>query len=111
MTENDLREQLVNLSACTLPTVDRPTRLAEFDQFFADCVRATTRPTPARSAVRLPIRPPPRRCRVAGARVAKLGEIDAKPAELTAVRDTLRAAPAAGSSHQGRVEQHTDRFP
>ena len=48
MTDNDLAEQMMNLSGCTLPTVDRPTRLAEFDAFFADSVTATHRPEPTR---------------------------------------------------------------
>ncbi|WP_431966074.1 hypothetical protein [Nocardia sp. bgisy134] len=48
MTTNDHSDPMMNLSACTLPTVERPTRLAEFDQFFAEFVRATHRPDPAR---------------------------------------------------------------
>ncbi|MET8651367.1 hypothetical protein [Nocardia aurea] len=48
MTDKDLAEQMMDLSACTLPTVDRPTRLAEFDAFFADSVIATHRPDPTR---------------------------------------------------------------
>ncbi|MEV6325616.1 hypothetical protein AB0M45_31270 [Nocardia sp. NPDC051787] len=43
MTTNDHSDLMRNLSACTLPTVERPTRLAEFDQFFAESVRATHR--------------------------------------------------------------------
>ncbi len=39
---------MMNLSACTLPTAERPTRLAEFDQFFADSVQATHRADPTR---------------------------------------------------------------
>ncbi|MFC3964143.1 hypothetical protein [Nocardia jiangsuensis] len=35
MTDDDLCETMMNLSACTLPTTDRPTRLGEFDDFFA----------------------------------------------------------------------------
>ncbi|HEX2772765.1 MAG TPA: hypothetical protein VHN18_10085 [Micromonosporaceae bacterium] len=31
--------------ACTLPTVERPLRLAEFDQFFRDAVRGVDRPS------------------------------------------------------------------
>ncbi|MGA6206731.1 hypothetical protein ACPESR_18485 [Nocardia testacea] len=34
--------------ACTLPTVERPIRVAEFDRFFAESVRGTRRPDPAR---------------------------------------------------------------
>lgn len=34
--------------ACTLPTVEQPIRVAEFDRFFAESVRNTTRPTPTR---------------------------------------------------------------
>jgi hypothetical protein len=32
--------------ACTLPTVDRPLRLAEFDELFASAVREQTRLSP-----------------------------------------------------------------
>ncbi|WP_054812243.1 hypothetical protein [Nocardia arizonensis] len=53
MTDNDLREQMMNLSACTLPTVDRPTRLAEFDDLFARSVTSATRPGPNRLELRL----------------------------------------------------------
>lgn len=34
--------------ACTLPTVDQPIRVAEFDQFFAGSVRTTHRPAATR---------------------------------------------------------------
>lgn len=34
--------------ACTLPTVEQPTRIAEFDQFFADAVHTTRKPDPVR---------------------------------------------------------------
>lgn len=34
--------------ACTLPTVEQPIRLAEFDEFFADRVRAVHRRAPTR---------------------------------------------------------------
>lgn len=34
--------------ACTLPTVERPIRVAEFDRFFADAVRNMRRPGPER---------------------------------------------------------------
>ncbi|MEO3888744.1 hypothetical protein [Nonomuraea sp. B5E05] len=33
-------------SACTLPTAEQPLRVAEFDAFFADAVRAVARPEP-----------------------------------------------------------------
>jgi len=32
--------------ACTLPTVEQPIRVAEFDQFFADAVHSTRQPGP-----------------------------------------------------------------
>lgn len=35
-------------SACTLPTVEQPIRVAEFDRFFADAVCAVRRPNPHR---------------------------------------------------------------
>ncbi|UGT62589.1 hypothetical protein [Nocardia asteroides] len=53
MTDSDLSEPMMNLSACTLPTVERPTRLAEFDTFFARSVTATVRPVPTRLELRL----------------------------------------------------------
>ncbi|MRH93294.1 hypothetical protein GFY24_38765 [Nocardia sp. SYP-A9097] len=34
--------------ACTLPTVEQPTRVAEFERLFGSSVRAVTRPNPAR---------------------------------------------------------------
>lgn len=34
--------------ACTLPTVEQPIRVAEFDRFFADAVRDMRRPGPER---------------------------------------------------------------
>ncbi|WP_216916772.1 hypothetical protein [Nocardia noduli] len=43
MTTDDHSDLMMNLSACTLPTVQRPTRLAEFDAFFADSVRTARR--------------------------------------------------------------------
>lgn len=38
-------------SACALPTVEQPIRVAEFDQFFTTSARATRRPDPARLEV------------------------------------------------------------
>ncbi|GAA1561354.1 hypothetical protein GCM10009789_13260 [Kribbella sancticallisti] len=35
-------------SSCTLPTVEQPLRVAEFDQFFADSVQAIRRVDPTR---------------------------------------------------------------
>ncbi|WP_280340277.1 hypothetical protein [Nocardia neocaledoniensis] len=34
--------------ACTLPTVEQPIRVAEFDRFFAESVRQIDRPAPTR---------------------------------------------------------------
>ncbi|MEV3966065.1 hypothetical protein AB0M34_35250 [Nocardia sp. NPDC050193] len=34
--------------SCTLPTVEQPVRVAEFDRLFAESVRATRRPGPDR---------------------------------------------------------------
>ncbi|MEV0110965.1 hypothetical protein AB0H42_32205 [Nocardia sp. NPDC050799] len=34
--------------SCTLPTVEQPIRVVEFDQLFADAVRSTRRPGPQR---------------------------------------------------------------
>lgn len=35
--------------ACTLPTVERPVRVAEFDRFFGQSVRAVRRVAPTRA--------------------------------------------------------------
>jgi hypothetical protein len=40
-------------SACTLPTAERPLRVAEFDTLFADAVRAVARPDRARLRLEL----------------------------------------------------------
>jgi hypothetical protein len=40
--------------ACTLPTADRPLRVAEFDALFATLTRAPERPEPARLRLHLP---------------------------------------------------------
>ncbi|WP_330179202.1 hypothetical protein OHB26_22240 [Nocardia sp. NBC_01503] len=40
--------------ACTLPTVEQPTRVAEFDQLFATAVGAITRPTSTSLELTLP---------------------------------------------------------
>jgi hypothetical protein len=40
-------------SACTLPTVERPMRIAEFDRLFADAVRVVGRPEPTRLTLEL----------------------------------------------------------
>lgn len=34
--------------ACTLPTLEQPIRVAEFDRFFAESVHSTARPSPTR---------------------------------------------------------------
>lgn len=39
--------------ACTLPTAERPMRLAEFDDLFATAVRGVETPTPTRARLRL----------------------------------------------------------
>ncbi|MFF2087258.1 hypothetical protein ACFVVM_26090 [Nocardia sp. NPDC058176] len=39
--------------ACTLPTVARPIRVAEFDRFFAESVRTAHRTSPTRLDLRL----------------------------------------------------------
>lgn len=38
-------------SACTLPTMEQPIRVAEFDRFFATSAHATRRPDPSRLEV------------------------------------------------------------
>lgn len=39
--------------ACTLPTAERPLRLAEFDRFFRDAVRGVDRPSAQLLRIRL----------------------------------------------------------
>ncbi|MFI6041012.1 hypothetical protein ACIA8C_05220 [Nocardia sp. NPDC051321] len=39
--------------SCTLPTVERPIRVAEFDEFFDTSVRELSRPEPTRLDLRL----------------------------------------------------------
>lgn len=39
--------------ACTLPTVDRPLRLAEFDELFATAVRDVELPAPTHARMRM----------------------------------------------------------
>ena len=39
-------DELAILQACTLPTADRPLRIAEFDQLFSTALTAQTRPSP-----------------------------------------------------------------
>jgi hypothetical protein len=38
---------------CTLPTVERPVRVAEFDRLFTDAVRVADRPDPTRLMLEL----------------------------------------------------------
>lgn len=40
-------------AACTLPTAERPLRLAEFDELFAAAVRGVDRPGPTRLSLTL----------------------------------------------------------
>lgn len=47
MTINSGSEDWVP-SSCTLPTVEQPVRVAEFDSFFASSVREAARPTKTR---------------------------------------------------------------
>lgn len=53
-SELDLTESWAPQS-CTLPTVEQPLRVAEFDQLFARTVRGVDRPEPGR--VRLELEP------------------------------------------------------
>lgn len=46
MTSNDVAEEWVS-SACTLPTTEQPTRVAEFDGLFASALRTMERPDPS----------------------------------------------------------------
>jgi hypothetical protein len=39
--------------ACTLPTIERPVRVAEFDRLFRDAVRAVDRADPTRLSLEL----------------------------------------------------------
>ncbi|GAA2296328.1 hypothetical protein GCM10010149_50910 [Nonomuraea roseoviolacea subsp. roseoviolacea] len=44
-------------SACTLPTAERPLRVAEFDALFAEAVREVRRPAPERLRLELVFSP------------------------------------------------------
>ncbi|MED7930697.1 hypothetical protein SMD20_41175 [Nonomuraea sp. LP-02] len=57
MTENLAPDEVWAPSACTLPTVERPLRVAEFDALFAETVRAVRRP--GRERLRLELAPSP----------------------------------------------------
>ena len=43
----------MSVDACTLPTADRPVRVAEFDELFASSVRAVEGPAPDAAQARL----------------------------------------------------------
>ncbi|MET8800492.1 hypothetical protein ABZV91_29375 [Nocardia sp. NPDC004568] len=107
-------------SACTLPTVEQPIRVAEFDRFFTTSARTTRRPNPARLEVVVDPGTETLARELAGREssccsffvfdftataeglVMGVGvpptyiEVLDAFAELTAVRDTLAAALAAG---------------
>ncbi|MEU6796780.1 hypothetical protein ABZ907_34230 [Nonomuraea wenchangensis] len=57
MTENLAPDEVWAPSACTLPTVERPLRVAAFDALFAETVRAVRRP--GRERLRLELAPGP----------------------------------------------------
>jgi hypothetical protein len=52
-TAADLGSAWVPVDACTLPTVDRPLRMAEFDDLFATALRDVQRPATGSPRVRL----------------------------------------------------------
>jgi hypothetical protein len=56
-------------SACTLPTVERPLRLAEFDELFATAVEGMTRPEP--TTIRFDLAPTPEVAATAAALVTR----------------------------------------
>jgi hypothetical protein len=51
-SEVDVSESWVAPS-CTLPTAEKPVRVAEFDRFFSDAVRAADRPSRTRLSLDL----------------------------------------------------------
>jgi hypothetical protein len=54
MTSDDLAADLLRVpEACTLPTVDQPLRLAEFDELFATAVRRVETLSPTHARMRL----------------------------------------------------------
>ncbi|QYC44191.1 hypothetical protein Nocox_33105 [Nonomuraea coxensis DSM 45129] len=57
MTENLAPGQVWAPSACTLPTAERPLRVAEFDALFAETVRAVRRPGRERLRLELDFTP------------------------------------------------------
>jgi len=56
--------------SCTLPTAERPLRLAEFDELFATSVREVESPSPTRARMRL-----------AGVDPARVRDLTAREAE------------------------------
>nr|WP_296065879.1 hypothetical protein [uncultured Actinoplanes sp.] len=56
--------------SCTLPTAERPLRLAEFDELFATAVREVESPAPTRARLRL-----------AGVEAARVRDLTAREAE------------------------------
>jgi hypothetical protein len=75
--------------ACTLPTADRPLRIAEFDSLFADAVRAVDRIDPTR--LRLTLDPRPEiAARTADLAVRETGCCGFFTFTLTAVDEQLR---------------------
>jgi hypothetical protein len=53
MTTNDIKDEAWVPEACTLPTAERPLRLAEFDDLFATALRGQQRLSPTRLRWRL----------------------------------------------------------
>ncbi|WP_329081264.1 MULTISPECIES: hypothetical protein [unclassified Streptosporangium] len=114
MTHNIALEQGWVPSACTLPTAERPLRVAEFDALFAEAVQAVTRPQRTRLRLELVFSPEH------AARAAELAAREngccsfftftltitgghlalevAVPAEQAEVLDALQARAAAGTA-------------
>ncbi|TYK50990.1 hypothetical protein [Actinomadura decatromicini] len=86
--------------ACTLPTVERPLRVAEFDALFAEAVTAVEAAGPGR--VRLVLRPDPE---VAG-RAAELAARETGCCSFFTF--TLTAAGGALVLQAGADERHTE---
>jgi hypothetical protein len=57
MTQDIALDQEWVPSACTLPTAERPLRVAEFDGLFTGAVRAVARPEPTRLRLELTFSP------------------------------------------------------
>lgn len=96
--------------ACTLPTVEQPSRLAEFDELFATAVRAVERLDASR--VRFDLRPEPAvAARAADLLVRETDCCSFFTFTLTATGGTLLLEVSVPSAHVEVLDALVDRVP